>query len=288
MPELPEVETVRRGLEPVMLGSRFEHVETRRRDLRFALPRRFATRLVGCEVAALHRRGKYLIAALSSGEALISHLGMSGRFTAEARSSIRPGSFFHANAGDPRHDHVVFDLKTPDGRDVRVTYNDPRRFGFMDLVDHARLEESRHFKGMGPEPLSNEFTAETLNAALAGKSTSIKAALLDQRVVAGVGNIYACEALFRARISPRRRAASVAGARGRRLHTAIVDVLRDAIEAGGSSLRDFADAEGGLGYFQHRFEVYAREGEDCGTCGGTIRRLVQAGRSTFYCSGCQR
>lgn len=289
MPELPEVETVRRGLEPVMAGLTFAAVETRRRDLRFAFPRGFAKRLVGARVEALDRRGKYMIAPLSTGESLIMHLGMSGRFTIEtgeaAGGGARPGDFAHAQGCDPKHDHAVFQMSEGG---ARITYNDPRRFGFMDLVETQALDDCRHFKGMGPEPLGNAFNADALNAALAGRRTSIKAALLDQRVVAGLGNIYVCEALFRAGISPRRKAGSVAGARGTRLAGTIVEVLRDAVAAGGSSLRDFASADGELGYFQHVFDVYDREGEACNTCGTPVKRLVQGGRSTFFCPACQR
>lgn len=279
MPELPEVETVRRGLAPVMEGANFARVETRRRDLRYPLPARFAARLEGASVHALGRRGKYLIADLSSGEHLIMHLGMSGRFTID-------GAAAPAVSSAPQHDHIVFEMAG--AVPARITYSDPRRFGFMDLIAVGELETCRHFKEMGPEPLSNGFSEIALNAALKGKTTSIKAALLDQRVVAGLGNIYVCEALFRAKISPRRRAASVAGARGARLRAAIVEVLRDAIDAGGSSLKDFANAEGGLGYFQHAFAVYGRENEACHVCGEPVRRLVQGGRSTFFCPSCQR
>ncbi len=290
MPELPEVETVRTGLAPVMEGAQFADVEARRPDLRFPLPDRFMQRLCGARVEILRRRGKYLIADLSTGESLIMHLGMSGRFTIDAgpgaRSSAASGDLKLAEDGDPKHDHVVFEFDGP--RRVRVIYNDPRRFGFMDLAPTVGLEECRHFKGMGPEPLSNFFSAAALNTALKGRTTAIKTMLLDQRVVAGLGNIYVCEALYRARISPRRRSASVAGLRGARLHRAVVEVLREAIDAGGSSLRDFAATDGGLGYFQHRFDVYGREGENCGHCGGAILRLIQGGRSTFFCPGCQR
>ena len=286
MPELPEVETVRRGLGPAMEGATLTRVETRRPDLRFPLPPRFAQRLEGARIGALDRRGKYLLAALSTGETLIMHLGMSGRFTVEDASARRPGGFAQAQECDPKHDHVVFHLEG--AVRSRVTYNDPRRFGFMDLAEPGGLDASRHFAGMGPEPLGNHFSPAVLNAALKGKAAPIKAALLDQRLVAGPGHIYVCEALYRARISPRRKAGSVAGLRGDRLHAAIVEVLRDAIEAGGSTLRDFAAADGALGYFQHRFDVYDREGRACRSCGGTIRRLVQAGRSSFYCPSCQR
>lgn len=290
MPELPEVETVRVGLAPVMEGARFADVEARRPDLRFPLPDRFAQRLCGANVATLRRRGKYLIADLSTGESLIMHLGMSGRFTIDAgtgaRRSTGLGDPERAEDCDPKHNHVVFQFA---GRQTaQVIYNDPRRFGFMDLTPTDGLEECRHFKGMGPEPLGNNFSAAALNQALRGKPALIKAALLDQRVVAGLGNIYVCEALYRAGVSPRRRAASVAGVRGERLYRAIIDVLREAIDAGGSSLRDFAATDGGLGYFQHRFDVYGREGENCTSCGGVISRLVQGGRSTFLCPTCQR
>ncbi len=284
MPELPEVETVRRGLAPVMEGARFASVEMRRKDLRFPLPKRFAARLEGAVVETLGRRGKYLVAGLSTGESLIMHLGMSGRFTID--DAVRRGEGAASAGGAAAHDHVLFVMIGR--RRALVTYNDPRRFGFMDLVETAALDESSHFKGMGPEPLGNRFSAETLNQALKGKTAPIKAALLDQRIVAGLGNIYICEALYRAGISPRRRAASVAGRRGERLHSAIVAVLRDAIEAGGSTLRDFAAADGALGYFQHRFDVYGREDEACGVCKTPVRRLVQAGRSTFFCPVCQR
>ncbi len=286
MPELPEVETVRRGLAPVMVGAQILRVEAHRKDLRYALPNRFTKRLEGQIVDSLGRRGKYLIAELSGGESLIMHLGMSGRFTIQAGDATRPGVFAQAQDCNPKHDHILMEIAGGPG--VRITYNDPRRFGFMDLVKSAAIEECRHFKAMGPEPLGNQFSADALNAALKGKAASIKAALLDQRVVAGLGNIYVCEALYRARISPRRRAASVAGVRGERLHREIIEVLRDAIEAGGSSLRDFASADGELGYFQHRFDVYDREGLPCRSCGAGIRRLVQSARSTFYCPCCQR
>lgn len=286
MPELPEVETVRRGLAPFMEGAVISRVELRRPDLRFPLPAGFVQRLSGSRIETLDRRGKYLIAGLSTGESLIMHLGMSGRFTVDAGTARRPGRFAIARSSDARHDHVVFHIES--GERAVVTYNDPRRFGFMDIALKGGLESCRHFKDMGPEPLGNGFSADVLNGSLAGRTGPVKTALLDQRVVAGLGNIYACEALYRARISPRRRAGSVAGKRGERLHAAIVSVLRDAIEAGGSSLRDFAGANGDLGYFQHRFDVYDREGKACPSCGGTVSRIVQSGRSTFFCGRCQR
>lgn len=296
MPELPEVETVRRGLAPVMEGAVFAEVVARRPDLRFPLPDDFAARLAGRRIDSLDRRGKYLIARLSSGESLIMHLGMSGRFTVAAGAQMRPGGFALAQDCDPKHDHVVFHLESARGANLgqarsglaTVTYNDPRRFGFMDIAVAGDLETCRHFKTMGPEPLGNGFSPACLDAALKGKAAPIKAALLDQQIVAGLGNIYVCEALFRAGISPRRKAGSVAGKRAARLHAEIVAVLNDAIEAGGSSLRDFAAADGALGYFQHRFDVYGREGEACRRCGTGVRRLVQAGRSTFFCPSCQR
>lgn len=288
MPELPEVETVRRGLAPTLNGALIGRVEARRPDLRFPFPDGFTRRIAGARVQSLDRRGKFLFAPLSTGDALIMHLGMTGRFTVTDTNSRRPGQSVSDDDTDPRHDHVVFHLKTGAGEDALITYNDPRRFGFMDLVSYAEIEKSSHFKGMGPEPLSGAFTSDMFNAVLRGRSTPIKSALLDQHLVAGIGNIYACEALFRARISPKRRAASVAGRRGDRLHGAIIAVLSEAIEAGGSTLRDFAGADGALGYFQHRFDVYGREGEACTACAAPVRKLTQAGRSTFFCGRCQR
>ena len=288
MPELPEVETVRRGLAPSMIGAIFEAVEARRPDLRFPLPADFAKRLEGKRVEAMGRRGKYLTATLSSGETLIMHLGMSGRFTIVAPSkSGRPGKFHFESAARSAHDHVSFLMAGPRGR-VRIDFNDPRRFGFMDIASTEGLDQSRHFAGMGPEPLDEAFSADALAAALAQRTAPMKAALLDQKVVAGLGNIYVCEALFSAGISPRRRASSLGPQRVERLWTAIRHTLIEAIDAGGSTLRDFAGADGALGYFQHRFKVYDREGEACPSCAGPIRRIVQSGRSTFYCGSCQR
>ena len=279
MPELPEVETVRLGLAPVMEEAVLTRVNTARADLRFPFPKNFAKRLTGARIEALGRRGKYLLASLSTGETLVMHLGMSGRFTIDDGAPDRPGDFAHAQPCDSRHDHVVFDCES--ARPTRITYNDPRRFGFMDLVETAHLDDCRHFCSMGPEPLGNAFSADALNEALRPKLTLIKAALLDQRVVAGLGNIYVCEALYRAGISPRRRARSVAGRRGERLHGKIVEVLRDAVAAGGSSLRDFASAKGELGYFQHRFDVYDREGEACRQCGAEIKPYCPRGAEHF-------
>jgi formamidopyrimidine-DNA glycosylase len=290
MPELPEVETVRRGLAPLVEGRRIVAVETRRPDLRFPLPKRFAARLTGTSVTRLDRRAKYLLAALDSGETLIAHLGMSGRYAAErdGEASASPARVNGSAARDrdPRHDHVVFTFEGG----LTLTYNDPRRFGFMDLAATDALERHPFFARLGPEPLGNAFNGPALTEALAGKQTPIKAALLDQRVVAGLGNIYVCEALYRAGVSPRRLAASVAGVRAERLAPAVKDVLLAAIEAGGSTLRDFARADGAPGYFQHAFDVYGREGEPCRRpgCGGRVARFVQTGRSTFACGRCQR
>lgn len=286
MPELPEVETIRRGLCPVLEGAGIDHVELRRADLRRPFPRRFSERVTGARVERLWRRGKYMIADLSSGESLIMHLGMSGRFTIDGPRKTEPGGLYYSAPPDPAHDHLVLHLDHA-SRGARIIYNDPRRFGLMDLADTERIDKCCYFKGMGPEPLAADFTPERFNGALSGRAP-IKAALLDQSVVAGIGNIYACEALFRARISPRRGAASVAGARGARLHGALVAVLNEAIEAGGSTLRNFAASDGAAGAFQDRFRVYDREGAPCAVCGRPIRRVVQSGRATFYCSHCQR
>ncbi|MFZ5616518.1 MAG: bifunctional DNA-formamidopyrimidine glycosylase/DNA-(apurinic or apyrimidinic site) lyase [Pseudomonadota bacterium] len=280
MPELPEVETVRRGLEPAMAGAVFVAVETRRKDLRFPLPANFARRLEGARVETLGRRGKYLTAALSSGETLVMHLGMT-------EAAAGSGPLDRAARPDPAHDHVSFWMKGPGGK-TRIDYNDPRRFGFMDLVETATIDSSAHFGRMGPEPLSRDFTANAFREALKRRSAPLKAALLDQSVVAGLGNIYVCEALFEARLSPRRRASSLTGREADRLHSAICVTLAAAIEAGGSTLRDFAGSDGSLGYFQHRFRVYDREGEACPACAGPVSRIVQSGRSTFYCRKCQR
>jgi formamidopyrimidine-DNA glycosylase len=287
MPELPEVETVRRGLQPVMEGRRLLGVEQRRPDLRFPFPERFAQRLTGTRIETLERRAKFLVARLGSGEALIMHLGMSGRFSvAAAGETFGFGDYVYDTGADPKHDHVVFHLEGG----AAVIFNDPRRFGYMDLVAQEGLEACRHFAALGPEPLGNAFGAAVLAQALAGKRTPLKAALLDQRVVAGLGNIYVCEALFRARLSPLRLAGAVTAQEAERLARAIQAVLREAIAAGGSTLRDFAAADGALGGFQERFDVYDREGAPC-ACGkarGVVERFVQAGRSTFWCPACQR
>jgi formamidopyrimidine-DNA glycosylase len=294
MPELPEVETVRRGLLPVLEGAVIEAVELRRPDLRFPLPRRFAARLKGRRVTALRRRAKYLLAELDDGTVLLMHLGMSGSFRVESgkkpRSNGSDGRTYAA-AKDIVHDHVVFHLK---GR-PRVVYNDPRRFGFMLLASPRELQKHPLLKGLGLEPTGNELSAEALAPKLARRTTPLKAALSDQRIVAGLGNIYVSEALWRAKLSPRRAAGSLVAADGKpterlaRLVEAVRGVIADAVEAGGSSLRDYVQANGELGLFQHRFAVYDREGQPCPReDGGTIRRIVQSGRSTFYCPVCQR
>ncbi|HET9538261.1 MAG TPA: bifunctional DNA-formamidopyrimidine glycosylase/DNA-(apurinic or apyrimidinic site) lyase [Mesorhizobium sp.] len=288
MPELPEVETVRRGLAPAMEGERFDKVEVRRGDLRWPLPKDFAQKLHGKLVEGLGRRAKYLLADLSSGDVLLMHLGMSGSFRVGKNSM--PGTYYHERHKSTAHDHIVFHMSNG----TTVTFNDPRRFGSMKLVPRARLEQEPLLRALGPEPLGNEFDATMLAKACAGKKTSLKAALSDQRVVAGLGNIYVCEALFRARLSPKRQASTIADRNGRpneraeRLVEAIKAVLMDAIEAGGSSLRDHRRADGSLGDFQHNFRVYDREGEPCPACKGKIKRIVQVGRSTFYCPSCQK
>ncbi|WP_445501999.1 bifunctional DNA-formamidopyrimidine glycosylase/DNA-(apurinic or apyrimidinic site) lyase [Microvirga sp. G4-2] len=293
MPELPEVETVRRGLEPAMVGARFTKVLQRRPDLRFPFPERFTERLEGQEVRALGRRAKYLLADLSSGEVLIMHLGMSGRFLVTQGGATRmPGEFHHDHGALGAHDHVIFRLSNG----TSVTYNDARRFGFMDLVPRSEIETCKHFAGMGIEPLGNELSGETIADLFAGKRTPLKAALLDQRLIAGLGNIYVCEALFRTGLHPEAPAGSLATKAGKptekahQLAEVIRDVLSEAVEAGGSTLRDHAQVDGSLGYFQHSFRVYDREGEPCVTpeCTGTVERLVQSGRSTFYCPVCQK
>jgi formamidopyrimidine-DNA glycosylase len=293
MPELPEVETVRRGLQPVMEGATILGAEARRKDLRFPFQKDFVARLTGQTVTGLGRRAKYLLADLASGDVLLMHLGMSGSFRVQRiEQTHTPGYFHHPRGKNGAHDHVVFHMSS--GADV--IFNDPRRFGYMKIIPRAALEAEPLLKGLGPEPLGNAFDARSLAQGCDGKKTSLKAALLDQRVVAGLGNIYVCEALYRAHLSPRRRASTLADKKGaptdhaRRLIDAIHSVLNQAIEAGGSSLRDHRQTSGELGYFQHSFRVYDREGERCGTpgCGGTIRRFTQNGRSTFWCPKCQK
>ena len=325
MPELPEVETVRRGLQPVMEGSTIVRAEARRKDLRFPFQKDFAARLEGQVVTGLGRRAKYLLADLASGDVLLMHLGMSGSFRViEGEDQKTPGKFHHPRNEDRAHDHVVFHMSSG----AAVVFNDPRRFGYMKIIARHALEGEPLLSGLGPEPLGNEFDAAMLARSCANKKTSLKAALLDQRVVAGLGNIYVCEALFRSQLSPRRLAAtlatkaaprkgvaagqrkgvaggqrkgvaggqriSVAGGEptdhAKRLVNAIHAVLNQAIKAGGSSLRDHRQTSGELGYFQHSFQVYDREGEKCQTagCSGVVRRFTQNGRSTFWCPKCQK
>lgn len=301
MPELPEVETVRRGLEPVMAGQRIVRVEQRRPDLRFPFPERFAERLAGRRIQALARRAKYLLAEIEGDDVLLMHLGMSGRFATAMPSGPLPsgpkaartlGTYVNETANDSRHDHVVFHLESG----ATVTYNDPRRFGFMLLLPDSERDRHPLLAGLGAEPLGNELDAGYLAARASGRRVDLKALLLDQRVIAGLGNIYVAEALFRARLSPHRAAGCLANMRGaptercERLIPAIREVLGAALDAGGSTLRDYRQADGGAGAFQHQFLVYDRAGEPCLRvgCGGIVRRTIQAGRSTFYCPACQR
>jgi len=341
MPELPEVETVRAGLETVLCGHRFVRVDQRRRDLRFPLPERFAERLTGRTVVRLDRRAKYLLVHLDHGEVLVIHLGMTGRFsigsaprsppvpashstdsarrrsdggqgrlTAPALRRAAPranpppmanqalreraqlGQFTHAHGKDAKHDHLVFTMS----HGAVITYNDARRFGYMTLIPESGLNDHAYFSPLGVEPLSARLTAHYLAARAAGKKLDLKALLMDQRIVAGLGNIYVCEALFRAGLAPYKGAARLATRTGKptpaaeRLVAAIKAVLADAIAAGGSTLRDYKQADGSLGRFQHHFAVYGRNGEPClrPGCGGRVRRKAQGGRSTFYCPACQR
>jgi formamidopyrimidine-DNA glycosylase len=293
MPELPEVETVRRGLQPAMEGAKIVHAEARRKDLRFPFQKDFVARLEGQTVTGLGRRAKYLIADLASGDVLLMHLGMSGSFRVVAGDgNSAPGKFHYPRSEERAHDHVVFHMSSG----ATVIFNDPRRFGYMKIFARAGIEEEPLLRGLGPEPLGNEFDAAMLARACANRKTSLKAALLDQRVVAGLGNIYVCEALFRAHLSPRRLAATLSTKKAeptdhaKRLVSAIHAVLNQAIKAGGSSLRDHRQTSGELGYFQHSFQVYDREGKKCESpgCGGIVRRFTQNGRSTFWCPKCQR
>jgi formamidopyrimidine-DNA glycosylase len=286
MPELPEVETVRGGLAPVLEGHRLTRVEARRPDLRFPLPANFVQLLTGATIVRLERRAKYLLARLDREATLVMHLGMSGRFEiARPEGHVRPGEFHYAADPDPKHAHIVFETEAG----AKVTYYDPRRFGYMGLIATATLDLHPWFAGLGPEPLSDAFDAARLKACFKDRKQGPKTLLLDQRIVAGLGNIYVCEALHRARISPFKPAGRISAPRLGRLVEAIRAVLGEAIAAGGSTLRDYAQADGALGYFQHRFRVYDREGTPCPNtgCGGVVARKVQAGRSTFYCPVCQ-
>ncbi|MFZ3584365.1 bifunctional DNA-formamidopyrimidine glycosylase/DNA-(apurinic or apyrimidinic site) lyase [Loktanella sp. DJP18] len=283
MPELPEVETVRRGLAPVMEGQRITRAEVNRPDLRWPFPDRMADRLTGARVDRLRRRSKYILADLDTDETLLIHLGMSGRML---MSGAMLGAFHHDHPAPAKHDHVVLHM----GQGVRITFNDARRFGAMDLM--ATSDAAAHWlmRDLGPEPFANDFNEDYLIARLAGRNTPIKSALLDQRIVAGLGNIYVCEVLHRAGLHPARKAGRIAAKRIAELVPLIRKVLEEAIAAGGSSLRDYRQADGELGYFQHGFAVYGREGEACGTsgCNGCITRIVQSGRSSFFCPHCQR
>lgn len=283
MPELPEVETVRRGLLPVLEGAVIARAEVNRPDLRWPLPKRMAERLTGQRVTALRRRSKYLLADLDSGETLLVHLGMSGRMLV---SGAQIGSFHHDHPAPQKHDHVVLHMISG----ARITFNDARRFGAMDLIPTDRAAEHMLLKDLGPEPFGNDFNEPYLAARLKHRKTPVKAALLDQRIVAGLGNIYVAETLYRARISPLRLAGELAEPEAFALVPIIREVLAEAIEAGGSSLRDFRQANGELGYFSKHFQVYDREGDPCETpgCSGTITRTLQSGRSSFWCPACQR
>lgn len=286
MPELPEVETVRRGLDPHLTGARLVRVLARRPDLRFPLPEGFVQRLTGARVESLARRGKYILAPLDRGDTLVIHLGMTGRFVVEAGGPSRtPGDFALAARPDPKHAHIVFE--TDSG--ACLTYFDARRFGYMDLTETESLDRHPRFAAMGPEPLGADFHVAHLAQAFAGRRQGAKTLLLDQRVVAGLGNIYVCEALHRARISPLKPASEIGPRKLAALYRAITSVLDEAIVAGGSTLRDYASVEGAMGYFQHDFRVYGREGGACPTpgCRGAVNRTSQAGRSTFHCPVCQ-
>jgi formamidopyrimidine-DNA glycosylase len=294
MPELPEVEIVRRGLEPVMLGQSIALVDQRRPDLRFPFPANFAARLEGQSITAVKRRAKYLVIDLSGDEALVIHLGMSGRLTVE-RPSGKPmpnvGDYVYATGGTSKHDHVVFTM----GHDDTITYNDPRRFGFMLLMAKSELDRHPLFAKLGVEPLGMALTVDYLASRAADRRVDLKAFLLDQHVIAGLGNIYVCEALHRAGLSPKRQAQTLAGRtaptrrRTAQLQSTIQAVLEQAIVAGGSSLRDYRHADGTRGEFQNAFTVYGRAGQPCTKvgCGGTITRITQAQRSTYYCPDCQ-
>ena len=276
MPELPEVETVRRALVPAMEGRRIAAAHIGRPDLRWPLPPDLAARLTGRVVGVLARRGKFLLLALDGDETLLMHLGMSG--------SVR----IHATEPEiGKHDHMVLSIDAggPDARPAWIVFNDPRRFGWIDLF---RGETHPMLADMGPEPLGNSFSATHLAAALAGRTGPIKTALLNQQIVAGIGNIYACEALFMAGLSPRRKAGTIRGGRAERLTGAIREVLSRAIEDGGTSLRDHVQPGGEIGYFVQRLSVYGREGQACHSCTTTIRSITQSGRSSFYCPACQR
>ncbi|MEO0542259.1 MAG: bifunctional DNA-formamidopyrimidine glycosylase/DNA-(apurinic or apyrimidinic site) lyase [Pseudomonadota bacterium] len=296
MPELPEVETVRRGLAPTLQGARIDRLILNRPDLRFAFPNGLKKRLEGAKVTQVGRRAKYLLIETDRDDVVISHLGMSGSYRIEAADNSMPGQFFHERNKSEAHDHVIFELTKADGSVARVIYNDPRRFGFVDLARADAIDGNRFIAPLGLEPTGNALSGPALASLLADKNTPLKAALLDQRLIAGLGNIYVCEALWRSQLSPRRKARTIVKANGQpserceALAASIRAVIAEAIEAGGSSLRDYVHTDGSMGYFQHSFSAYGREGEPCGHdgCGGTITRIIQSGRSTFFCPSCQR
>ena len=301
MPELPEVETVRRGLAPTMEGALVDAVELRRADLRFPFSEGFGSDLAGRKILSLGRRAKYLLIDLEGDRTVVAHLGMSGSFRVEAGANggdkgeaETPGEFHHPRSKDEKHDHVIFHLQTENGSQ-RVIYNDPRRFGFMHLIDRRHIDRYPAFENLGPEPTGNSLSADYLASRFAGRKQPLKTVLLDQKIIAGLGNIYVCEALWRAGLSPERAAGTLVTAEGEAsdrlvlLTQKIRDVIADAIAAGGSSLKDHIKADGTLGYFQHSFSAYDREGHACRTpgCKGTVTRITQAGRSSFYCAVCQ-
>jgi formamidopyrimidine-DNA glycosylase len=298
MPELPEVETVRRGLAPAMEGAVLTRLELRRGDLRFPFPGGFAAAAEGRRIVSLSRRAKHLLIDLDDGMTIIGHLGMSGSFRIEADAeTTTPGEFHHPRSKNEIHDHVIFHLARDEGKErLRIVYNDPRRFGFMDIVSRSAMADHPFFRDLGPEPTGNELAADYLAKRFTGKAQPLKSALLDQKTIAGLGNIYVCEALWCSHLSPLRASGTLVTKTGKprqsleQLVTSIREVIADAIAAGGSSLRDHIQTDGSLGYFQHSFSVYDQEGKPCRTpdCGGTVARIVQAGRSTFYCPTCQK
>jgi formamidopyrimidine-DNA glycosylase len=292
MPELPEVETVRRGLQPVLEGAVIEAVTLNRADLRFPFPADFARLVIGQTIRSVSRRAKYLLIELSDGATLLSHLGMSGSFRIEMEETAETPGGFHFERGKlAAHDHVNIKLRRPSGDAAKLVYNDPRRFGFMDLIDEGCLDTNRFLAGLGIEPTGNALSGDLISTLFDGKTAPLKSALLDQRLIAGLGNIYVCEALWRSGLSPARAAGSICGTRHAiRLAGDIRQVIAEAIEAGGSSLRDYVRTDGSLGYFQHSFSVYDKEGEACrkAGCRGTVQRIVQSGRSSFYCHSCQK
>ena len=289
MPELPEVETVMRGLESVMVGQKIRYADIRRPDLRWPFPENMSQRLTGARILRLHRRSKYILCDLDRGETLLIHLGMSGRMTISNtgnESEDLLGNFQYKPSTPAKHDHVILDMIGG----ARISFNDARRFGAMDLIETQKLFDHKLIKSLGPEPLGNEFNAPYLHSKLKGKTAPIKSALLDQRIVSGLGNIYVCESLWRAGINPTRLSGKVSRKKIDVLVAIIGDVLREAISAGGSSLKDHRQTNGDLGYFQHSFAVYGCEGKKCSSanCSELVKRIVQSGRSSFYCVKCQK